>query len=77
MEGRGTPPPRPPALWRYELWRRSHAGSPSIAKEMGSGKHILAGLGLSQRFSKAYERLPGTAEAVIYGAMGRISCCVG
>jgi putative transposase len=31
-----------------------------------------AGLGLSRRFSKDYERLPETAEAMIYGAMSRL-----
>jgi putative transposase len=29
-------------------------------------------LGLSRRFSKDYERLPETAEAMIYGAMSRL-----
>jgi hypothetical protein len=30
-------------------------------------------LELSRRFSKDYERLPQTAEAMIYGAMSRLS----
>jgi hypothetical protein len=29
-------------------------------------------LGLSRRFSKDYERLPETAEVMIYGAMSRL-----
>ena len=39
---------------------------------MGGGKDIRVGLGLSRRLSKDYERLPETAEAMIYGAMSRI-----
>jgi hypothetical protein len=38
-------------------------------------ERTFAWLGLSRRFSKDYERLPETAEAMIYGAMSRLSCC--
>jgi putative transposase len=35
-------------------------------------ERTFAWLGLSRRFSKDYERLPETAEAMIYGAMSRL-----
>ena len=35
-------------------------------------ERTFAWLGLSRRFSKDYERLPETAETMIYGAMSRI-----
>lgn len=35
-------------------------------------ERTFAWLGPSRRFSKDYERLPETAEAMIYGAMRRI-----
>jgi hypothetical protein len=75
MEGRGTPPPRPAAL---ALWAGGEATRIwGIAKEMGGGKDIRVVGSLSRRFSRDYERLPETVEAMIYGAMSRTSCCVG
>ena len=35
-------------------------------------ERTFAWLGLSRRFSKDYERLPETAEAMIYGVMSRL-----
>jgi putative transposase len=43
-----------------------------LARRWVVGRTFFAWLGLSRRFSKAYERLPDPAEAMIYGAMSRL-----
>jgi transposase len=45
---------------------------PDLAKKKMGGGEDVAWLGLSRRFSKDYERLPETAEAMIYGAMSHL-----
>jgi putative transposase len=55
-------------------WRISRAVS-RCCLAVGSWSapsRTFAWLGLSRRFSKDYERLPETAEAMIYGAMSRL-----
>ncbi len=64
-------PPRPAALWRYGLEEKPH-GFQVLARRWVVERTTFAWLGLSRRFSKDYERLPETAEAMIYGAMSRI-----
>jgi hypothetical protein len=39
---------------------------------LGGGKDVCLIGALSRQFSKDYERLPQTAEAMIYGAMSRL-----
>jgi transposase len=46
--------------------------SPGTLVGKGVVELTFAWLGLSRRFSKDYERLPETAEAMIYGAMSRL-----
>src|SRR5215210_2131544 len=68
--GRGTPSPRPPAL---ALRARGEATWVlQVLARRWVGERTFAWLGLSRRFSKDYERLPETAETMIYGAMSRI-----
>jgi putative transposase len=50
------------------VWRRSRVAS-KCCLGVGSVERTFAWLGLSRRFSKDYERLTATAEAMIYGAM--------
>ena len=52
--------------WRVEV--------PRHRDRQSSGDLRVAGP-LSRRFSKDYERLPATAEAMIYGAMSRLMLC--
>jgi transposase len=51
---------------------REAAWLPGVASPLGGGEDLRVALGLSRRFSKDYERLPETAEAMIYGAMSRL-----
>lgn len=57
-------------LWRYGLEEKPR-GFQVLPRRLVV-KSTFARLGLSRRFSKDYERLPETAEAMIYGAMGRL-----
>ena len=63
MAGRGTLPPRPPALWRYGLEEKPR-GFQVLARRWVV-ERTFAWLGLSRRFSRDYERLPETAERMI------------
>jgi len=57
-------------LWRYGL-KEKLRGFQVLARRWVA-ERIFAWLGLSRRFSKDYERLPESAEAMIYGAMSRL-----
>ena len=57
-------------LWRYGLEEKPR-GFQVLARRWVV-ERTFAWLGLSRRFSKDYERLPETGEAMIYGAMSRI-----
>ncbi len=57
-------------LWRYGLWRRSHAGS-GCCRGGGWSREPSRGWG-RRKLAKDYERLPETAVAMIYWAMSRI-----
>lgn len=57
-------------LWRYGLEEKPRGFR--VLPRRWVVERTLAWLGLSRRFSKDYERLPETAEAMIYGAMSRI-----
>ena len=57
-------------LWRYGLEEKPR-GFQVLARRWVV-ERTFAWLGLSRRFSKDYERLPETAETMIYGAMSRI-----
>jgi len=57
-------------LWRYGLWRKPRGFL--ILPRRWVVERTFAWLGLSRRFSKDYERLPETAEAMIYWAMSRL-----
>ncbi len=61
-----APSPRPAAV--ALRFGGKAAWLSGVASPLGSGADLLAWLGLSRRFSKDYERLPETAEAMIYGA---------
>ena len=66
----GAPPPRPAELWRYGLEEKPRGFR--VLPRRWVVERTFAWLGLSRRFSKDYERLPETAEAMIYGAMSRL-----
>ncbi len=70
MSGGGAPPPRPPALALRA--RREAARVLLVLPRRWVVERTFAWLGLSRRFSKDYERLPATAETMIYGAMSRL-----
>jgi putative transposase len=57
-------------LWRYGLKEKPRGFQ--VLPRRWVVERTFAWLGLSRRFSKDYERLPETAEAMIYGAMSRI-----
>ncbi len=57
-------------LWRYGLDERPRGFR--VLPRRWVVERTFAWLGLSRRFSKDYERLPQTAEAMIYGTMSRI-----
>ena len=64
-----APPPGPPALaLRFGKKPRGF----QVFPRRWVVERTFAWLGLSRRFSKDYERLPETAEAMIYGAMSRL-----
>ena len=69
MAGGGTPTPRPPAL---ALRAQEKPRGFLVLPRRWVVERTFAWLGLSRRFSKDYERLPETAEAMIYGAMSRL-----
>lgn len=58
-------------LWRYGLEEKPR-GFRVLPRRWVVERTFFAWLGLSRRFSKDYERLPETAEAMIYGAMSRV-----
>ena len=70
VAGRGTTPSRP-AIVTLRLGEEAARVS-GAAEEVWVVERTFAWLGLSRRFSKYYERLPETAEAMIYGALSRI-----
>jgi putative transposase len=57
-------------LWRYGLEEKPRGFQ--VLPRRWVVERTFAWLGLSRRFSKDYERLPETAEAMIYGAMSRL-----
>jgi putative transposase len=57
-------------LWRYGLEEKPRGFQ--VLPRRWLVERTFAWLGLSRRFSKDYERLPETAEAMIYGAMSRL-----
>lgn len=57
-------------LWRYGLEEKPRGFQ--VLPRRWVVERTFAWLGLSRRFSKDYERLPETAETMIYGAMSRI-----
>ena len=57
-------------LWRYGLKEKPRGFL--VLPRRWVVERTFAWLGLSRRFSKDYERLPETAEAMIYGAMSRL-----
>ena len=57
-------------LWRYGLEEKPRGLQ--VLPRRWVVERTFAWLGLSRRFSKDYERLPETAEAMIYGAMSRL-----
>ena len=57
-------------LWRYVLEEKPRGFL--ILPRRWVVERTFAWLGLSRRFSKDYERLPETAEAMIYWAMSRL-----
>jgi transposase len=57
-------------LWRYGLEEKPRGFR--LLPRRWVAERTFAWLGLSRRFSKDYERLPETAEAMIHGALGRI-----
>ena len=57
-------------LWRYGLEEKPRGFR--VLPRRWVVERTFAWLGLSRRFSKDYERLPETAEAMIYGAMSRL-----
>ena len=69
MAGGGAAPPRAAAL------ALRVGGKPRgfrVLPRRWVVERAFARLGLSRRFSEGYERLPETAEAMIYGAMSRL-----
>jgi putative transposase len=60
-------------LWRYGLENKPRGFQ--VLPRRWVVERTFAWLGLSRRFSKDYERLPETAEAMIYGAMSRLIVC--
>jgi putative transposase len=57
-------------LWRYGLEEKPRGFK--VLPRRWVVERTFAWLGLSRRFSKDYERLPETAEVMIYGAMSRL-----
>ena len=57
-------------LWRYGLKKKPRGFR--VLPRRWVVERTFAWLGLSRRFSKDYERLPETAETMIYGAMSRL-----
>jgi putative transposase len=57
-------------LWRYGLEEKPRGFQ--VLPRRWVVERTFAWLGLSRRFSKDYERLPETSEAMIYGAMSRL-----
>jgi putative transposase len=57
-------------LWRYGLEEKPRGFQ--VLPRRWVVERTFAWLSLSRRFSKDYERLPETAEAMIYGAMSRL-----
>ncbi len=57
-------------LWRYGLEEKPRGFR--VLPRRWVVERTFAWMELSRRFSKDYERLPETAEAMIYGAMSRI-----
>jgi Transposase DDE domain len=57
-------------LWRYGLEEKPRGFG--VLPRRWVVERTFAWLGLSRRFSKDYERLPETAETMIYGAMSRL-----
>jgi putative transposase len=59
-----------------QAWRYGYEDRPQHAFEVLPRRWVVertfAWLGQSRRLSKDYERLPGTSEAMIYGAMSRL-----
>src|SRR5215207_9517412 len=70
LAGGEVPYHRDRQLWRYGLWRKPRGFL--ILPRRWVVERTFAWLGLSRRFSKDYERLPETAEAMIYWAMSRL-----
>jgi putative transposase len=62
-------------LWRYGLEEKPRGFR--VLASRWVVERTFAWLGLSRRFSKDYERLPETAQTMIYGAMSRIMLRVG
>lgn len=60
-------------LWRYGLEEKPRGFR--VLPRRWVVERTFAWLGLARRLSKDYERLPGTAEAMIYGAMSRLMVC--
>lgn len=68
-----TPPPGPAAVALYGLEKKPRGFL--VLPRRWVVERTFAWLGLSRRFrrfSKDYERLPETSEAMIYGAMSRL-----
>ena len=57
-------------LWRYGLEEKPRGLR--VLPGRWVVERTVAWLGLSRRFSNDYERLPESAEAMIYGAMSRL-----
>jgi putative transposase len=57
-------------LWRYELEEKPRGFQ--VLPRRWVVERTFAWLGLSRRLSKDYERLPETAETMIYGVMSRL-----
>ena len=57
-------------LWRYGLEEKPRGFR--VLPRRWVVERTFAWLGLSRRFSKDYERLPESSEAMIYGAMSRL-----
>jgi putative transposase len=57
-------------LWRYGLKEKPRGFQ--VLPRRWVVESTFAWLGLSRRLSRDYERLPETAETMIYGAMSRI-----
>jgi putative transposase len=61
-------------LWRYGLEEKPR-GFQVLPRRWVVERTYRVALSLSRHLSKDYERLPETAEAMIYGAMSRLMLC--